>query len=65
MNQQEIKSQISYLEKRIENSKADRNIEGYTLKSYYDANELYIQMLEKAQMQLITNLNQSLINKNK
>jgi hypothetical protein len=29
------------------------------------ANELYIQMLEKAQMQLITNLNQSLINKNK
>jgi hypothetical protein len=65
MNQQELKSQIKELNKRLENAKSDRNVENYTLKPYYLPNEQYIFLLEEKQIELIQQLNQSLINKNK
>jgi hypothetical protein len=60
MNQQELKSQIKELNKRLENAKSDRNVENYSLKAYYLPNETYIAMLEDAEIELIKKLNQNL-----
>jgi hypothetical protein len=65
MNQQEIKTKIQELETRINRAKEERNIENYTLKPFYLANEQYVFMLEEAQIELIKKLNQTLVNKNK
>ena len=65
MNQQELKSQIKELNKRLERAQNDRNVENYSLKAYYLPNETYIAMLEDAEIELIKKLNQSIININK
>jgi hypothetical protein len=64
-NQKELQTQIQELNKRLENAKADRDVANYTLKAYYLPNETYIALLEEKQIELIKQLNQSLINKNK
>jgi hypothetical protein len=61
MNQQEIKVKIQELETRINRVKEERNVENYTTKPYYLANEQYVFILEEAQIELIKKLNQTLI----
>jgi hypothetical protein len=63
--QKRLQESILELANRIEKAKEDRNVEFYQLKAYYRPNELYISMLEDAELKLIKELNQTLINKNK
>lgn len=59
--EKELELQIIELNVRLERSKEDRNVENYTLKPYYEANEKYIEMLENKMIELIEKLPNRLI----
>ncbi len=57
MNEKKLQEQILEIVNRIAKAKEDRNVEFYQHKAYYKANELYISMLEDAEIKLIFELN--------
>jgi hypothetical protein len=57
MNEKKLQEQILEIVNRIAKAKEDRNVEFYQHKPYHKANELYISMLEDAEIKLIMELN--------